>query len=176
MADEKKIVIEIVTQTVAGSSGGGAHRPNWGDSDKKTLPGSNDEKNKNFFDFGGENSAKAAKAALIAMVADTAVNVGKMSVNRYFSLTENYIAETTASNLSTTASKLKSLGGSVAIGFATGNIGGAIVGAISWGVKEYTNYQQRMSGYYQQINATNYQTEFDRSRMGLTNEGKGTEN
>ena len=96
--------------------------------------------------------------------------------NRYFSLSENYMAETDYNNAMIIADKVRSFMTAVKTGASIGGGYGAVAAAAAWGTSEFISYQNRMSGYYQSLNATNYQTQFDKSRLGLTNEGKGTEN
>ena len=64
----------------------------------------------------------------------------------------------------------------VAIMAATGNYVGAAVTAGAAIINEGMQYYQRMSGYYQALNATNYQTGFSATRAGLVDGGRGTEN
>ena len=94
------------------------------------------------------------------------------------------MAETDYKNFHTVISKGTSLASSIYLGVNAGSpiagpwgaAAGAVIAATGFAISEVSNYQQRMSNYYQNLNATNYQTEFDRTRAGLTNEGKGTEN
>ena len=115
----------------------------------------------------------------IKTVANLAVNVAEVSVNRYFTLTEDYLAQNIYNNVKNSIAKGKSLFkvvGSVGVQVATGNYIGAAATAISYGVNELMEYRQRMGGYYQALNATNYQTGFSATRAGLVDGGRGTEN
>ena len=53
---------------------------------------------------------------------------------------------------------------------------GAAVGAVSWGVNEFIQNKANLSGYYQDLNASNFNMQFNRTRAGLIDEGRGTEN
>ena len=168
MANEKRIIVEIrsVTETKEQHQEGSVEK----------VKKNNKEENK-------KNDAAALMAMTGRKLADTIVNSAEVSLNRYFSMSENYMAETDYRNTMNVINKSKSFAGSVLLGAKAGAaLGphgaavGAIVMAASWVGNEAINYQQRMSNYYQNLNATNYQTEFDRTRLGLSNEGKGTEN
>lgn len=168
MANEKRIIVEIKTTTYQ-------EKKQQEGSPKKVVQDNKQEKK--------EEDTKAFAAMAVRKVSDLVVNSVEVSMNRYFSMSENYIAETDLKNTMTVINKGRSLVSTVATsamaGVALGPYGaaaGAIIGASLWVGNEIINYQQRMSNYYQNLNATNYQTEFDRTRMGLTNEGKGTEN
>ena len=167
MAEEKKIIIEVVTNTVT--------QNNNNNNNNQPIPGSNkDAKQSHTSEVSTvKQIMKKVKSIDNTLNITSAINMG---IERHLSLTENYIAQNDMNNLKTTWGKMSSLGKSVVTGALTGGWAGAITAAASWGTREYANYQQRIGGYYQALNATNYQTEFDRSRMGLTNEGKGTEN
>lgn len=176
MAEEKKIVIEIVTRSVQASDSGTKEMPT-----TESIPGSNKEtqakSNGKISTSNLMTSVKSlAKKAQVLNLASAATSSIFSSIRRYASLTENYIAQEDNKNLQTGWSKIKSLAANVAVGYATGGELGAVMSVAAWGIRERTNYQERMSGYYQQLNATTYQTNMDRARLGLTNEGKGTEN
>ena len=122
--------------------------------------------------------AEAYKQA-IKTVANSVVNVAVVSVNRYFTLTEDYLAQNIYNNVKSSIAKGSSLikmAGSVGVQVATGNYVGAAATVISYGVNELMEYRQRMGGYYQALNATNYQTGFSATRAGLVNDSRGTEN
>lgn len=172
MAEDRRIIVEVTgTMNVKYSM---ESSPS-----SSEIPGSIENvKQKNSSESGAKSSGSAKALALMAAEQATKI-VGSMiqnSVNKYFSLSENYLAENDYTRYKTLASKGQSLFQSVATGVATGGPIGGVVAAVLWGGNEFVSYQNRMSGYYQALNATNYQTQFDRSRLGLTNEGKGTEN
>ena len=118
----------------------------------------------------------------VSAATENALNIADASMNRYTTLQEDYMAQQVYSNAKNTLQRAKAGLGSIFQGAQAGSVFGAagavvggLIGAASYGVSEYVRYQQKMSGYYQQLNATNYQTNFSASRLGLTG-GSGTEN
>ncbi len=113
------------------------------------------------------------------------------ATNRYFSLKEDYLSENVYNNIKSGVTKglgmASSLISGAAAGAKTGSIFGPVgtvvgavlgasVGGFGYGLNQYVQYQQKMSGYYQQLNATNAQTQFQAKRLGLSNEGQNTLN
>lgn len=113
------------------------------------------------------------------------------ATNRYFSLKEDYLSENVYNNIKSGVTKglgmASSLISGAAAGAKTGSVFGpagtavgavlgASVGGFGYGLNQYIQYQQKMSGYYQQLNATNAQTQFQAKRLGLSNEGQNTLN
>lgn len=111
--------------------------------------------------------------------------------NRYFSLKEDYLSENVYNNIKSGVTKglgmASSLISGAAAGAKTGSVFGPVgaavgavlgvsVGGFGYGLNQYVQYQQKMSGYYQQLNATNAQTQFQAKRLGLSNEGQNTLN
>ena len=122
--------------------------------------------------------ADAYKKA-IKTIANSTVNVAEFSLNRYFTLSEDYMSQNIYNNVKHSIQKsvqLFSTAKNVAIMAATGNYVGAAVTAGAAIINEGMQYYQRMSGYYQALNATNYQTGFSATRAGLVDGGRGTEN
>lgn len=99
-----------------------------------------------------------------------------ISINRYFNLSEDYITENSYKNTMTTISKAKGAVTSVIGGAMAGGVVGGIVAAVGWAGSEILQNQAALSSYYQSINATSMQTEFSRTRAGLVDNGRGTEN
>lgn len=113
------------------------------------------------------------------------------ATNRYFSLKEDYLSENVYNNIKSGVTKglgmANSLISGAAVGAKTGSVFGPVgtavgavlgasVGGFGYGLNQYVQYQQKMSGYYQQLNATNAQTQFQAKRLGLSNEGQNTLN
>ena len=113
------------------------------------------------------------------------------ATNRYFSLKEDYLSENVYNNIKSGVTKGLGMAGSLIsgaavgaktgsvfgpVGTAVGAVLGASVGGFGYGLNQYVQYQQKMSGYYQQLNATNAQTQFQAKRLGLSNEGQNTLN
>lgn len=167
MSDAKKIIIEIVS-----SSNEEINEGNNGESPLlKLLPKEEQKKQKKkksaeemFLNYAGQKAMSTLGSSI------------SLSINRYFSLQEDYLAENLYNNIKTTLSKGTSLYGNIAAGAAVGGAVGAAVGAVTWVIGEGINQMQRYSGYYAQLNATNAQTEFSQKRAGLYDNGRGTEN
>lgn len=113
------------------------------------------------------------------------------ATNRYFSLKEDYLSENVYNNIKSGVTKGLGMASSLIsgaaagaktgrvfgpVGMAVGAVLGASVGGFGYGLNQYVQYQQKMSGYYQQLNATNAQTQFQAKRLGLSNEGQNTLN
>lgn len=113
------------------------------------------------------------------------------ATNRYFSLKEDYLSENVYNNIKSGVTKGLGMASSLIsgaakgaktgsvfgpVGTAVGAVLGATVGGFEYGLNQYVQYQQKMSGYYQQLNATNAQTQFQAKRLGLSNEGQNTLN
>lgn len=106
------------------------------------------------------------------------------SVDRYLTLTEDYMAQNTYNMVKTSISKMTSagstiIGGALAgakVGGVYGAVAGIVIGTIGWGVSEYISYQSRMSGYYRSLNASNIEINYSRKRAGLVDGSRGTEN
>ena len=128
-----------------------------------------------------------AKSVLLNQAVNTAkrtlLNAVNTSIDRYMTLTEAYIAETSHQNALITIGKATSLAGSIYAGAKLGAIGGPVgsligvgVATVGWGANEVISYQSRMSGYYRQLNASNISREYYSKRYGLIDNGRGTEN
>lgn len=137
-------------------------------------------------------SAAIGMGTKLAMDAlSTAYSIAMMEHNRYFTLTEDYLAQNKMNmiqtQISNTKSMLSSIGGKAlsygTIGFATaGPVGavvgaaiGAVVGGVKSGISLATERDQKIEQYNMQLNATNAQTSFMASRASLVNGGRGTE-
>ena len=132
-------------------------------------------------------SATGFAAGMTANALASANRIVKTTANvawkRYTSLQEDYISEQFYSNVETTFEKISGGLNSISQGAISGSVFGtwgavvgAIGGAISYGGTQYIQYQQRMSGYYRSLNSSNYQAEFSQTKLGLINNGRGTEN
>lgn len=180
MADTRKITIDIISKTTsAGNNQAEKATESTGEvkSDLTTLlhPIKTAESNtlgKNILVY---QAYQQAKKAIV-----TSVNA---TFTRYYSLSEDYIGENNYKNTMTAISKVTGFGTSVIGGAIAGSqlgvvgaVAGAVIGAVGYGVTEYLSYNSKISSYYQNLNATNYQTSFQQTRAGLTNGGKGTEN
>lgn len=128
-----------------------------------------------------------AKSVLLNQAVNTAkrmvISGVTQSINRYLTLTEDYLAEETYHNAMNTISKATTLGGSLYIGAKVGSalgIGGAVVGmgiaTVGFVGSNMLNYQAQMSAYHRQINASNINRAYGMKRAGLVDGGKGTDN
>lgn len=179
MADTRKITIEILS-----SSGEIDERIGQLESkfDKILSPkknAKNNKKSKEEIDASKYFIHKAYDQAL-KLVLQTA----NTSISRYFSLSEDYISESTYKNIISSMNKGKNLAltavSGAVIGSKVGGVIGGGVGAtiavVGWVGSELIQNQASLSSYYQSINATNMQTQFSRTRAGLVDNGRGTEN
>lgn len=98
------------------------------------------------------------------------------SLNRYYNMKEDYMLENQINQARNVINKTKSLATTIAGGVSVGGaVGGAIVG-VGWAVSESITLNNRWKDIYAEINATNYNQTFTKSRLGLVDGGKGTEN
>lgn len=105
------------------------------------------------------------------------------SVNRYFSMKEDYKTEVIYSNVTTAVNKVASFGASIAGGAIMGGklgpygaIAGATISAVSWGVSETISGYNSVANYRASMNESNMQASFMGARYGLVDGGHGTEN
>ena len=166
MAEVRSITIEIID-----GSGGGED-----DEDKKAKKKKKEEEK---LKEKQKNALKKFGQEALAML----TNAAEQSLQRHFTLTENYMSQNIYSNAKKTISLVTQGATSIAsmakIGGVfgpVGAVGGAIVGAVSFGVNTFIDYQTRMSSYYQSLNAGNYQSDFSQVRAGLVDGSRGTEN
>lgn len=172
MADTRKIVVELVQR----EEGSAIPQP--------TPTPSGDTKTK-------EKTTSEGKILLKSVILNQGYNTAKRlviqgvqaNINHYFALSEDYMGENTYNNVMATLNNIKGMASSVIGGAVAGSVAGpigagvgALIGATSGVVSNYLSFQQRMSSYYQNLNASNYQTAYARKRAGLTDGGKGTEN
>lgn len=147
------------------------------------------EQAQGLFENGKNGFSKSAGAVmgLSLQAAGDAIKLVKASANfawsRYTTLQEDYLGQQFMSNVETTIGKVSGGINSISQGALTGSVfgtGGAIVGAalgaLSYAGNQYIQYQQRMSGYYRNLNASNYEAEFSQTKLGLIDNGRGTEN
>lgn len=171
MAEVRKITIEIVEKI----SGGGGDGEETNKKKKKTEEEKKAEARQKAWKQIGKNAFETAKQVVISGVEN--------SLNRYYSLTENYMAQTTYANAKKAISAGISLGssliGAAKVGMAAGPVGvgaSVVIAGVAWGFSQWVSNQNRMSSYYQSLNASNYQSDFSQIRAGLIDGGRGTEN
>lgn len=172
--EARKITIEILNTTKAEPDGENKKEKSAseekfdGDLSKLLHPIKSAEKAM----FGKHILAKQAYDQ-VKSVLGNAIN---SSLNRYYSLSENYMLETDIANLKTGISKASSFGTTVVSGAMVGGPWGAAIAAAGWVVNESISYNNSLSNYYSQINTNNYNTNFSRTRASLYDNGRGTEN
>lgn len=170
MAEVRKITIEIVE-----GSGGGDDGEKKTKKKKKTKEEKEKEKRQKAWKQIGKNAFNTAKEMVISSV--------ESSLQREYTLTENYMAQTIYANAKKSISMVTSLGTTIAGAAQVGSIAGGAgmlvsvgVAVTGWAFNQYIDYQNRMSSYYQSLNAGNYQSDFSQIRAGLIDGGRGTEN
>lgn len=174
MTEEKRIVIEL--KLTSGSGGG------YGSENKSTSNVHDDTVDINYIVHPIKSAEKAmlGKSALLSQAYGVAKQAVKSSImygiNRHFNLTENYMAQTDMQNVLTTIGKISSFASTVGAGFIAGNVAGAAIAAVGWGVNEGVAIYQRFDQAYIQLTETNIQSNFQRVRLGLVDGGKGTQN
>lgn len=167
MAEVRKVVVEITTK---GSENATENQTTTNESDETTKKTQSDLI-KNILVHEG---LKLAKQTLRKAI--------DVSINRYATLTEDYIAEQNLQNARIIVGKGTSLITSVGAGmmlgggFTPAGVVGGVVGAITWGVNEGFSMYERQSNYAQSLNASRYNTQFMGTRTGLIDNGRGTEN
>lgn len=105
------------------------------------------------------------------------------SLNRYFNMKEDYLSQNTFNHVKTAISKVGSFFEATGAGALAGSkfglpgaVVGAAVGATGNAISQVVSYEQRMSGYYSALNATNFQTSFQASKMNLIDDNRNTLN
>ena len=181
MAETRKIVIEILD----GESGSGEKKESKEKDANKEMAKTI---NKMIHPLRTAENATIGKVAILSYGLQQAKQITTQAftfnIDRKLSLTENYLAQNEYNNFKTTISKAKSLAGTVGSGAITGaQVGGvwgavigAVIGTVAWGAGQYTENRANLSSYYQEINTTNYNSQFSRTRAGLVDGGRGTEN
>lgn len=189
----RTVTIRIVGGGGNGASNGGTSGNGFDDGGKKALDAKKILDNASKSE--GSNGHFRDVLSILKVATSQASSILSSSLNyakgRYFSMKEDYLSENAYNQISGQISYGVSLGKSIysggktgfALGSAFGPIGGAVGavigavgGGVTYGVNREIQYQQKMSGYYQQLNATNAQTQFQAQRLGLSDEGQNTLN
>lgn len=161
MAEElRKVVIEVITT---------------GDGDGITPPTPTENNG-----AVKRTEKKSLENILLNQAYSQAKNLVNQAVNstlsRYYNMKEDYMFENNVNQVKTILSKTTSFATTVAGGFMVGNIPGAIIAGVGWIGSEGLSAINKMSDVYARINSSNYDKAFSRTRVGLTDNGKGTEN
>lgn len=176
MADDRRITIEILGTGASGKS----------TQQIKTAGGSDFQKtlSKYLHPIKTFEREVLGDYVIAQQMAKQATSLVKETIDptitRYLNLKEDYLAENDYAQIKSTISRttgfLASVAGGAIVGAKAGPIGavvGAAISGVSYSVRQVIQYQQKMSGFYQQLNATNMQTAFMAQRAGLV---VGTQN
>lgn len=128
--------------------------------------------------------ARIGAAYIAEQGAKTVLTLLDHDVTRHLSLTEDYLSQNTYNMVKSQYNLFKGAVGGVLTGAASGAMAGGIPGAIlgavggalNFGVNTVISQNQRYSQYYQQLNATNFNTQYNEKRAGLYDGSRGTEN
>lgn len=159
--DTRKIVIEIVTSSEEEKE------------NKTPKPTDNEGKVK-------RKETKALENILLNQAYNQAKSLVSQSVNsslnRYYNMKEDYMLENNVNAIKQVYNKTKSLATTIVSGTMVGGAVGSAIAGIGWVVSEGINISNRLKDTYAEINATNYNKTFTKTRLGLVDGGKGTEN
>lgn len=173
MAETRTITIELVDSTTREESGSSNDGNTGGRGKRKKLT--------------PEEELMRAKAAFWSYAAQRGSALIKQAVsssaNRYFSLTEDYIAQNTYNNITGALGEVLGAGSIIFSGYkigaavsSIGGVAGGVIAAAAYvGGKTISTFNE-MSTLRQSINTNNYNMQFQRTRMGLVDNGRGTEN
>lgn len=158
--DTRKIVVEIIS-----TQGEGETTP--------PKPTDNDGKVK-------RNEKEQLKSVLLNQAYNQAKKLVVQSVNstlsRYYNMKEDYMLENNVNAIKTIIGKTSSFATTVAGGAMIGGVAGGVIAGVGWLGSEAINVSNMWKDTYAQINATNYNKTFTKSRLGLIDGGRGTEN
>ena len=170
MAETRTITIELVDKT-----GNGNIQQN---SEVQSESGL-DSNEYNRIDNQTQKSL-SRKTLFLNYAAKRALSVLKQATistaNRYWSLTEDYLAQNSFNNAMSAINEAIGFGSTIALGFTTGGVVGGAIAAVGYGASKAINTVSEYSNIRQSINANNYNMQFQRTRMGLVDNGRGTEN
>lgn len=186
MADERKIVVEILSGSSDTQSNGST-----GNGKSKNESGKILVKQLNTILHPIQSLEKevlGSNSQWILSMANQAVSMVKNAVdyehNRFFTLKEDYIGANTYANVKQGISTVTSIFGSFGAGaisgaMATGPVGAVIGSLVSGGfaiANKIVSKMQSQESYQMALNSTNAQTSFGASRASLYDGGRGTEN
>lgn len=178
MADERRIVIELRL----GDGGGGG-----GGDDEDEEMSLTDMLKMAQHPIKALEKATLGKSALVYYAYQQAKQIVKTTalyrLERYYNLTENYKAEqdleNTLNGLEHVAEGWSSIIGGAIIGSKAGPWGavaGAVIGATSWTVNTIFNAWKAFDQQNMQLQTMNIQSAYQKVRLGLIDDGRGTQN
>ncbi len=164
MADTRKIRIEFITG-----------KPELTEEEKEAE---REAKRKRKEEDEKKKEAKKKKNFIVSSAkkaGDLAWSAVKQSFERYANLTEDYILQNDVKILSNVVSNTKSLLTTLSVGSYFGPVGMAVSGTL-WAAEKLISARGEYASLRQGINEANYNMQFQRVRMGLIDNGRGTEN
>lgn len=177
MADNRKIVIEIVDKTDNTEISQLSSKL---DIDPQKIKKEKTAKQKNEF----QHLTSVLLNQAWQQAKSLAVNALNSTANRYFNLKEDYMNENLYNNIKqvyqTSSSIVNStIGGAITGATVGGGVGAAIgagIGLVGSSISEGMNAYNKISTIYSKLQTNNYNAVFNQTRAGLTNGSKGTEN
>lgn len=162
MADTKKITIEII------SSGSDSQETPTDVVDDELNPKETNKKK------------KTGTEIWMSMAAQRALNIALQtldsSTNRYFYMKEDYLGEAMYHNVKNNVNKVIGAVSTIATGAKIGSAPGAVIAAVGVAANEGISIFNKYASLENQMNTLNYGMEFSRTRAGLVDNGRGTEN
>lgn len=160
--DTKKITIEIISK----GDGSGENTPPSPAEDEL-----NPKENK---------TQKSAAQIWLNMVAQRAFSLFtstlESSANRYFYMKEDYLGEQVYRNVKSNISKMSGAVQTIVAGAKIGGGVGAAIATVGVVANEGLSVFNKYASLENQMNTLNYGMEFSRTRAGLIDNGRGTEN
>lgn len=172
-----KMVVEVIDKTKEFKEGGTA----------ASSPVENVTADTNSSIKNAKGTSVAKTMMIIKVVNEVSSQVKRMATstgNRYFNLTEDYMAENQMNLIDAYVGRAKTLASDLysgakigaMVGGPIGAVVGLIGGIITYEADKAITIRQRESQWYSQLNATNAQTGWQQARLGLIDNGRGTEN
>lgn len=174
MASDKKITVEVIGRDVEyASNGGGTSKQTKQNNGRINLsalisPLKTDEK-----EILADNIITQKAVNDIKGLISNGVTY---SLTRRLTLSEDYMAQNDMNIAITGINKVSSLFTAIFAGMKIGGSVGAGVGMVAYVALEGLNAYQRYDQAYIQVNEQNYETSFQRTRLGLNDNGRGTQN
>ena len=180
--NDRKVVIDINLNTIGGNKELGANQTtiinNEGDTNIQNIFNSITNKS---------NGINAVQSVFVNQAYQYAKQAVLQSVNygldRHFKMNEDYKGQNDKSNALTIIGKASSfgtaIGGGASGGAMFGPVGalvGATIGAVGFGINEIISYNQSKDQQNIILATTNANVSFARTRAGLSNNSRGTEN
>lgn len=159
--DTKKITIEII------GGGSGSEENNEDTVDKELNPKKTKKK-------------KTGAEIWLNMVAQRALSIFtstvESSANRYFYMKEDYLGEQIYRNVKNNIGKVSGSIATIAAGAKIGGAPGAVIATVGVVANESLSMFNKYATLENQMNTLNYGMEFSKTRAGLVDNGRGTEN